>query len=86
MSPALSKMINELSQLSPQEQWTLLGYLTNRLQDTVRLDEASSKLKPTTEMGNALSIFEETRGMWGSSSLTSIDDELSRQRQNDWGE
>jgi hypothetical protein len=88
MSPTLQRAINELNHLTPQEQWKLLGYLTNQLQAAVHLEESP---QPTLRLSanttaDIATLLEETKGIWGDKSLEEIDDELDKQRQSDWGE
>ncbi|MDF5716988.1 MAG: hypothetical protein PUP93_24750 [Rhizonema sp. NSF051] len=87
MSPALQRVMSELKQLTPEEQWKLLGYLMNQLQANVRLVTRSQpKVQPSVGSVSVDTLLAETSGTWGHLSIEEIDTKLKRQRQIDWGE
>lgn len=87
MSPALQRVMSELKQLTVQEQWKLLGYLTNQLQSSVRLvSKPQPDVQPAVGSMGVDALLAETSGSWGNLSIEEIDTALRRQRQIDWGE
>ena len=87
MSPALQRVMSELKQLTPEEQWKLLGYLMNQLQASVRLvTRPQPEVQPSVQSMSVDALLAETSGSWGHLSIEEIDTELKRQRQIDWGE
>lgn len=82
MSSTVQKVMNDLSQLTPEEKWQVMRLLMDQLQSSVRL----VKTADTTDNLDIPSLIAETRGIWGHKSLDEIDAMLNRQRRTDWGE
>lgn len=62
MTPALKQVLNDLNQLSIDEQWTLLGYLMNQLQKKMRL-VIEPKTRPVDETVG-LSVTEQLNAVY----------------------
>ncbi|HZG38597.1 MAG TPA: hypothetical protein VEZ50_07935 [Nodosilinea sp.] len=87
MSPSLQRVMSELTQLSSEEQWTLLSYLVSKLH--AHRSSPENLASDDQGSGNALDInrlLDETRGSWGKSSVEEIDAEIERQRKLSWGD
>ncbi|MCY7391019.1 MAG: hypothetical protein LH647_05795 [Leptolyngbyaceae cyanobacterium CAN_BIN12] len=84
MSPLLQRVLTELNQLAPEEQWQVMEHLMRHLQEG-----AVVIAKPQYEndrLARVEKILQETEGSWGNLSLDEIDAQLAHQRQFDWGE
>lgn len=87
MSPTFQRVINDLKQLSSEEQWTLLSYLVNQLQVKANLSKQQSLSYQTPDKNLDIDqLLEETSGSWGNLSIEEIDAEMNRQRILNWGE
>lgn len=79
MSPSLQKLINELAQLAPKEQWQVMAHLMSQLQHQAVIYE-------NNQIAEVEKILRETESSWGRLSLDEIDTQLAYQRQFDWGD
>jgi hypothetical protein len=87
MSPTLQRVMSELKQLTLEDQWKLLGYLTNQLQANVRLvTRPQVEIEPSVGSVDVDALLAKTSGSWGHFGIEEVDAELKRQRQIDWGE
>ncbi len=97
MSPLLQQVLSELDQLTPEEQWQVMGHLMSQLQEgavvTAKPDAPVAHQVSDLESQawaerrtRAKQVLEATCGAWGNKTLDEIDAELDRQRQEDWGE
>ena len=87
MSPSLQRVMSELTQLSAEEQWTLLSYLVNQLHArTSSLKDSALEAQGLGSSSDINNLLDETRGSWGQSSVEEIDAEIERQRKLSWGD
>jgi hypothetical protein len=97
MKRSLQHLLTDLDQLTPEEQWQVMGHLMSQLQEgavviakpDAPVDHQVSDLESQTwaeKRARAKQVLEATCGAWGNKTLDEIDAELDRQRQEDWGE
>lgn len=87
MGSMLQRVMSEVPQLTPEEQWQLLGYLMLQLKPRFSWSMVpQSAGEPTVELAGVDALLEEAKGCWGYASIEEIDAELQQQRQNDWGD
>lgn len=87
MSPSLQRVMSELTQLSSEEQWTLLSYLVSQLHArTSSLKGSALDAQGSEDVLDINKLLDETRGSWGQSSVEEIDAEIERQRKLSWGD
>jgi hypothetical protein len=85
MTLRLEQIFQELNQLTPRERWQVIEFLMSQFKSTVVGSSVPESLK-SQEKPSAQTIFAATRGSWGDKSLEEIDQQLTQQRQQDWGE
>ena len=87
MSPKLQRVMSELTQLSSEEQWTLLSYLVSQLHGRASsLNNSALDAQGSGDASYINRLLDETRGSWGQSSVEEIDAVLERQRKLSWRE
>ncbi|MBD1916576.1 MULTISPECIES: hypothetical protein [Cyanophyceae] len=78
--------MSELTQLSSEEQWTLLSYLVSQLHARTSSLKNSAEAQDLADSSEINKLLDETRGSWGQSSVEEIDAEIERQRKLSWGD
>ncbi len=87
MSPSLQRVMSELTQLSSEEQWTLLSYLVSKLYGrTSLLEDSALDAQGSGDASDINRLLDETRGSWGKLNIEEIDGEIERQRKLNWGD
>ncbi|MBD2233838.1 hypothetical protein [Phormidium tenue] len=87
MSPSLQRVMSELTQLSSEEQWTLLSYLVSQLHArTSSLKDSALEVQGSGSSSDINKLLDETRGSWGQSSVEEINAEIEQQRKLSWGD
>ncbi|MBW4513695.1 MAG: hypothetical protein KME11_00545 [Timaviella obliquedivisa GSE-PSE-MK23-08B] len=87
MNALLQQVLNNIDQLTPEEQWQVMSHVMDQLKPEATQPENHSAPQTLTEARErARKVLISTRGSWGSRTPDEIDAELDRQRREDWGE